>query len=818
MLRFDGATSERNAPRVTEMAGWGFVLADGRSLCGEFIPLLVCLLLPPRFVVVMVQLVSAYCLLFAAVCKVEAFAPRSFAAPRRATAVYNIFGRNKSSDETQDDGLFSFLNRDKKEEEKKDEVPSPVVETKPVVAASPTPGPAAPPTPAEQAEILRSEAERIRLEAQRMDAELTLSKIKKIEEKIGKEDADDLQKDIDVLLNKYKQLQEGGNQKKSHEEDTDASGDADDSVSSISTSSDASVTTKTVSSNASMLWKDYIKPFDEKVFKEQSDRIESMPSMMLIALHQQYNLDIITDDEGKTTVNKTECIFRSDQMARGDFSYSNLPPPVFQQADISKTQRMVEKILEEAKDKKPWFGQPKFGANMGNLFAEGVDDKDFAVRSFLEEKHFASLIEAKDTKTLAQLFLEYDYYIATPMLSDDEAADEIILQAFGEEPILKSFIDELNTTALDRAVDGLYPKCTTKLGKPDEEKNTPTEAQISQLVADVLPKAGFQSSSKPEKILGGYILRGILKTNVAKTGDEFISKLDGVMEKSTLKDKMTVLYTPDFSAWADDQESVLLVEGGLSPILYVTAPEICRDPRPFQLSIVTAIGIATTWYLSLYPFLLNSGIASRVDEELALADANMVPDLSWLTDLSIPLFCTFVGIQLLHELGHLVAAGAYGIKTSSPTFVPSIITGITSSVTAIKSPPKNKAAMFDFAVAGPLAGILGSLAAIYVGTQFTAAMDPATLPALPLEILRQSTLGGGIIEGILGNGVLNIPEGALGSQAVATMNLPLHPVAVAGYISLVVNALAVLPIGSKCYVRTNDAAMRSPYSRLFSVS
>ena len=108
--------------------------------------------------------------------------------------------------------------------------------------------------------------------------------------------------------------------------------------------------------------------------------------------------------------------------------------------------------------------------------------------------------------------------------------------------------------------------------------------------------------------------------------------------------------------------------------------------------------------------------------------------------------------------------------------------------------------MFDFSIAGPLVGLLASLAAIAVGSQLTVVSDPNYLPALPLEILRQSTLGGGIINAILGNGALSVPEGAVGSQAVAGMTIPLHPVAIAGYISLVVNALSLLPVGSKCCV------------------
>ena len=105
--------------------------------------------------------------------------------------------------------------------------------------------------------------------------------------------------------------------------------------------------------------------------------------------------------------------------------------------------------------------------------------------------------------------------------------------------------------------------------------------------------------------------------------------------------------------------------------------------------------------------------------------------------------------------------------------------------------------MFDFAIAGPLVGSLASLGAIAIGSQLTLVSDPATLPALPLEILRQSTLGGGVIEGILGSGSLSVPPGSLGTAAVSGMTVPLHPVALAGYISLFVHALSLLPIGSK---------------------
>jgi len=80
------------------------------------------------------------------------------------------------------------------------------------------------------------------------------------------------------------------------------------------------------------------------------------------------------------------------------------------------------------------------------------------------------------------------------------------------------------------------------------------------------------------------------------------------------------------------------------------------------------------------------------------------------------------------------------METRAPTYVPSLITGITSSVTTFKEPPKNNEAMFDYSVAGPLVGMLASLAAIVVGAQLTVTGDPSSFPSLPLEILRQSTL------------------------------------------------------------------------------
>jgi hypothetical protein len=131
--------------------------------------------------------------------------------------------------------------------------------------------------------------------------------------------------------------------------------------------------------------------------------------------------------------------------------------------------------------------------------------------------------------------------------------------------------------------------------------------------------------------------------------------------------------------------------------------------------------------------------------------------------------------------------------------VPSLVTGITSSVTSLKTPVRNKQALFDFSISGPLAGLVASTASIVFGLMVMQSMDPSlfpNLPALPIQSLRQSSLGGGIIDSFF-PGILNIPSGSEASSTISSININLHPLVIAGFFGLQLNAVALLPIGSK---------------------
>jgi hypothetical protein len=220
-------------------------------------------------------------------------------------------------------------------------------------------------------------------------------------------------------------------------------------------------------------------------------------------------------------------------------------------------------------------------------------------------------------------------------------------------------IQAVNQSGVDRTIDQFFPKCSRK------EDEAPTNAQVQMLASTVLPKTKFSATGKPEPVLGGFVIRGNHKY---ENGDELIAAIDKELEKSPLGDKMTVLYTDDFtlfSSIAEDEDfSLDFFDSDLevTPMLYVLGPDICREPKPFQLSIVSALGLSTSWYLSIYPFLLNPGLSKRIEEQLGLAEAGMPFDLNWLTDLSLPFFYTFIGLQLSHEIAHRTIAGINNVS------------------------------------------------------------------------------------------------------------------------------------------------------------
>jgi hypothetical protein len=357
------------------------------------------------------------------------------------------------------------------------------------------------------------------------------------------------------------------------------------------------------------------------------------------------------------------------------------------------------------------------------------------------------------------------------------------------------FID-LEFAEINSFIQTLLPAVTRKEPVPME--------YMDAFYAEVLGKDSFQPSERnPRPVPGGYLIRGtsmVKKSSTRKEAgnneklddddddddDEGGDCLMNVIEKkimaSSLANKIRVYYILDPTPPSGEE---ILNDEDESPVLLVTNHDISPNTNGWVKPTVTFLGLASVAIFSLGAFAFNADIIENLS-----ASANYM-ELDWLINLSLPLASSLLATQLFHELGHVLVAAKDEIHIGVPTLVPGFQFGLTGGITPIKSPPKNLKSLFDFAVAGPIFGLVASMILLYTGLEMTVFMDASVLeqlPTVPVEILRSSALGGGLIDYLLGDGVLNTPD--------ETQMIKLHPFAISGFSGLVLNALSLLPIGN----------------------
>jgi membrane-associated protease RseP (regulator of RpoE activity) len=153
----------------------------------------------------------------------------------------------------------------------------------------------------------------------------------------------------------------------------------------------------------------------------------------------------------------------------------------------------------------------------------------------------------------------------------------------------------------------------------------------------------------------------------------------------------------------------------------------------------------------------------------------------------LPYSLGLVAILGVHELSHYLFAVYYRIKTTLPYFIPiPFFLGTFGAFISIKSPMPDRKAIFDVAIAGPLGGFLVTVPVLIWGLNFSDVVAmPEKINMLNFQALdpRFSCL------------LAILSKLALGSQLVSGKAIALHPLAVAGYIGLIVTALNLMPVG-----------------------
>ncbi len=148
-----------------------------------------------------------------------------------------------------------------------------------------------------------------------------------------------------------------------------------------------------------------------------------------------------------------------------------------------------------------------------------------------------------------------------------------------------------------------------------------------------------------------------------------------------------------------------------------------------------------------------------------------------------------LGLMLIlgaHEMGHYITARRYGIQVTPPFFIPvPFALGTFGAFIKIKSLTPSRRALFDVAVAGPLAGLVFAIPALLIGLRSS-------------QVISGSVPAGLVQSGVsVGSSMLlaSFAKISLGASMGAGQHLVLNPLAFAGWLGLIVTALNLLPIG-----------------------
>lgn len=383
-----------------------------------------------------------------------------------------------------------------------------------------------------------------------------------------------------------------------------------------------------------------------------------------------------------------------------------------------------------------------------------------------------------------------------PAPSPGAAAGDGENRLSGLSKLLSSQLEE-SMENKTRAME-LFPRTVTEIA---DEAVLPS-ADDANVVFQLLEKS-FMATEKPVQVAGGYIIRG---TNKRKSASELLEYLDGKVAKANPEwtDKFQISLV---EIYADKTEELFEDAILISPNKFV--------PLVSKLLVVatTSVALFSSFVYAIDTFGENPEVMQRLKDAGEIATAGGVYDISWFNELLVPLLLTLGAAQGLHEMMHYLVAWTRQVKLTSPTILPSQALPYLSFQNRIKTSPKGYADLFDIAFVGPVAGLSISFIAFLVGLQLTTTVDPATaqlLPSLPVGYLTQSTLGGTIVDLVLGGG-----DGLLLNQDAATQ-VPLHPVAIGGFLGLIIHAADLVPVGSTDGGRMSQAVLGRVWHLTFS--
>ena len=146
---------------------------------------------------------------------------------------------------------------------------------------------------------------------------------------------------------------------------------------------------------------------------------------------------------------------------------------------------------------------------------------------------------------------------------------------------------------------------------------------------------------------------------------------------------------------------------------------------------------------------------------------------------------TILAILGSHEMGHYLMSLRYGVDVSRPYFLPAPLplTGTLGAFIRIRSRIPSKVALFDIGIAGPLAGFVVAVPALFLGL-WMSRIDP--LPTDPRILEFTYNLGEPLL--------FRFASWSIWGTVADGYSVNMHPVAFAAWFGLLMTALNLFPI------------------------
>ncbi|NPV42124.1 MAG: site-2 protease family protein [Anaerolineae bacterium] len=195
-----------------------------------------------------------------------------------------------------------------------------------------------------------------------------------------------------------------------------------------------------------------------------------------------------------------------------------------------------------------------------------------------------------------------------------------------------------------------------------------------------------------------------------------------------------------------------------------------------------------------------------------------LPQGAWQTILVLvksgwPFAVTLLAILGAHEFGHYFAGRKHGVQVTLPYFIPLPLSlfGTMGAFINMRSLPKNRRALFDLAIAGPLSGFVVSIIALIIGLNLStiSQLPTSAAPGSGLQMEGNSLLYL-LMKYLTFGKLLPQPAGITGIALLiywvryfftgqpfpwGALDVMLHPVAWAGWAGLFVTGINLLPAG-----------------------